>query len=64
MNKHDIILDLRRFTGGASFIRRKDLARYLGRADPHSIDKYIKPLTKIDGLYFINDVAEQLLQGR
>ena len=64
MTKQELVQDMRRFCGGSSFIRRGELARYMHRKDAHSVDRYTKSLTKVDGLYFIADVAEQILAVR
>ena len=63
MNKQELIQDMRRFTGGSSFIRRYQLAAYMGRKDPHSVDRYLKGLSCVDGMYFIGDVAERIRGG-
>lgn len=65
MTKTELVNDMRRQTG-ASFITRKQLAEYLGKKDPHSVDGLIHGLTRFAGKkYFIADVAEQImLTGR
>ena len=62
MTKSELVQSMRQFVGGGSFIRRYQLADYMGRKDPHSIDKYLRKLNRIDGdLYFLQDVAEVLI---
>lgn len=63
MTKAEVIADLRRYVGGGSFIRRVDLARYMNRKDAHSVDRYLNGLQKIDGMYFVGDVADVLVFG-
>lgn len=61
LNRKEMIKQLESFSGGV-FITRKKLTAALGRKDPHSVDKYLKDLPRIDKeLYFIPDVADALI---
>ena len=63
MTKAELSADLRRFCGGSSFCKRKDVAAFLGYSDPHHADKYLRGLERVGNLYFIPDVVERLLGG-
>lgn len=61
LNRKEMIKQLERFSGGV-FITRKKLTAALGRKDPHSVDKYLKDLPRVDKeLFFIPDVADALI---
>lgn len=61
MNRKEVIKQLESFSGGV-FITRKKLTAALGRKDPHSVDKYLRDLPRVDKeLYFIPDVADALI---
>ena len=61
LNRKEMISRLESFSGGA-FITRKKLAQSMGRKDPHSVDKFLRDLPKVDKeLYFIPDVADALI---
>lgn len=60
MNKKDLIADMKRSAGG-SFIPRAWLAEYLHLKDPKSVDRYISGLPRLNGRYFIDDVAERMM---
>ena len=61
LNRKEIINRLESFSGGV-FITRKRLAKALGRKNPHSVDKYLRDLPRVDKeLYFIPDVADALI---
>lgn len=61
LNRKEMIKQLESFSGGV-FITRKKLTAALGRKDPHSVDKYLKDLPRVDKeLYFIPDVADALI---
>ena len=63
MNAKKIETDIKQFVGGG-FITRQQLARYMGRRDPHSVDRYLVDLERVNGkYYFIPDVAETLIGG-
>lgn len=61
LNRKEMIKQLESFSGGV-FITRKKLAEALGRKNPHSVDKYLRDLPRVDKeLYFIPDVADALI---
>ena len=61
LNRKEMISRLESFSGGA-FITRKKLAQCMGRKDPHSVDKFLRDLPKVDKeLYFIPDLADALI---
>lgn len=61
MNRKELIKRLEDYSGGV-FITRKKLTAALGRKDPHSVDKYLKDLPRVDKeLFFIPDVADALI---
>jgi len=61
LNRKEMIKQLESFSGGI-FITRKKLTAALGRKDPHSVDKYLKDLPRVDKeLFFIPDVADALI---
>ena len=47
MNRKEVIKQLESFSGGV-FITRKKLTAALGRKDPHSADKYLRDLPRVD----------------
>lgn len=59
MTKSELIKDMKAFTN-AGFITRKQLSDYMGKKDPHYVDKYLDGLEKVGRNYFIPDVAESL----
>lgn len=61
MNKKELIADMKKATG-ASFITRKELAQFMNLKDPAGIDRYTFGLARLNGRYFINDVAERLME--
>lgn len=60
MTKNELAKEMKAYTK-ASFITRNELANFLGRKCPKGVDKYIRPLQKFDGRYFINDVADSII---
>lgn len=56
MERRELIYAMEKFAG-ASFISRNELARFLGYKDPHSVDKYIRGLPRLENRYFVNDIA-------
>ena len=61
LNRKEVVKRLESFSGGV-FITRKRLAEALGRKNPHSVDKYLRDLPRVDKeLYFIPDVADALI---
>ena len=63
MIKSQLVTDLRRYTG-AGVIKRKQLMKYLGYKDRHSVDVYLHGLRKIGSGYSIIDVAERIMEVR
>lgn len=62
MNQKTLENDMRKFVGGGSFIRRPELARFLGYRDPCTCNKYLAHLENVGrGLYFIPDVCAAIL---
>lgn len=61
LNKKELVRQMESYSGGL-FITRKKLAQCMGRKDPHSVDKYLRDLPRVDKeLYFIPDVADALI---
>lgn len=61
LNKKELVKRMESFSGGI-FIKRKTLAECMGRSDPHSVDKFLKGLPRVDSdLYFIPDVADAII---
>lgn len=62
MNRSELINDMKSATG-SSFITRKKLSEYLG-VSLRTADKYLHSLSTATGkLYFIPDVAEEIMRG-
>lgn len=62
MCKTELVRAMRQFVGGGAFIRRYQLAAFLGRKDAHSVDKYLRGVDRIDGdLYYLQDVADRIV---
>ena len=64
MDKQTVIRAMKSYGGGAMFITRQKLTEFLGRKNPQSVDRYLSGLDRIDGMYFIPDVASRLLAER
>ena len=70
LNRKEMISRLESFSGGA-FITRKKLAQCMGRKDPHSVDKFLRDLPKVDkelwtsrtGLLLVLAAAVYILTG-
>lgn len=61
LNRKELVRQMESYSGGL-FITRKKLAQCMGRKDPHSVDKYLRDLPRVDKeLYFIPDVADALI---
>lgn len=57
MDKRELVRDMKQYCGGG-FIKRQQLANYMGIKDPHNVDKYLHGLERVEGkYYFISDVA-------
>lgn len=68
MKKIDIVKDIERYTGGAGFITRTALAKYMKMRKQGEIERLLENLDYIpDGRgkkYFIPDVAEKIMNER
>jgi len=63
LTKQELTADLKRFCGGASFCKRKQLADYLGYQDPHCVDRFLSGLEKVGASqFYIPDVVERILE--
>lgn len=62
MTARDIENDMRKSTGGASFITPGQLALYLGQKNTARVGKYLKDAFKLKGTrkYFIPEVARAI----
>lgn len=61
LNRKELVKQMESYSGGL-FITRKKLAQCMGRKDPHSVDRYLRDLPRVDkDLYFIPDVADALI---
>lgn len=61
MERKDLIYRMEK-AAGAGFITRPQLAAFMGLKDPHSVDRYLKGVPKINRkLYFIPDVATNIM---
>lgn len=63
MNKRDLVIDLKNYVN-AGFITRGQLAKYMGKKDPHDVDKFLYGLERVGKNYFIPDVAESIISMR
>lgn len=61
MNKKELIADMKR-NAGASFVPQSWLCKYLNVKDPKSIRPCLVGLPRINGRYFIDDVADRILR--
>lgn len=60
MDKTELVNDMKR-TYKSAFITRQQLAQYMGKKDPHGIDKYLRGLERVDkSSFFIPDVARAI----
>ena len=63
MERKQLIEGMKGYTGGALFISRKQLAEFLGYADPHYVDQYTEGVGKIGRCkMFIPDIAKNILK--
>lgn len=62
MERRELIRSMEKYTG-CGFITRNQVAGFMGKKDPHSIDKYIHGLPKVGQSYFIPDVATSLQEA-
>ena len=64
MNKNSLKTEMVRFVGGSSFIKKVQLAHFMGFKDPNSCNKYLSGLESVSrGLYFIPDIVDRLIDG-
>ena len=62
MNKTQLKKAMSDYVGGAQFIRKYELADFLGAKDPNTVNRYIAGLNRVGTCYyFIDDVADKLL---
>lgn len=61
MNRKELIADMKS-RAGSSFVPQVWLCKYLNVKDPRSIRSCLVGLPKINGRYFIDDVADRILQ--
>lgn len=63
MTKGQLSRKISEHMGGAIMTNRKDLAACLG-CSPSSVDKFLRPLPRVGRLYYIDDVAEEIVRQR
>lgn len=63
MTRQELIRDMKAFSG-SSFMSRHQLSKYMGFADPHTVDKFIRGLPSISKRYFIPDIATVLYENQ
>ena len=64
MNKQNLKTEMVKFVGGGSFIRKYELARFMGFKDPNTANRYLAGLECVGrGYYFIPDVVDRLIDG-
>lgn len=56
MDKQEMIRHMKT-KNNSLFITRQELAEIMGYKDPHSVDRYLRGLERIDRRYFIPDVV-------
>ena len=63
MEKQEMIRNMRRHVGGASFITVTQFMRYIGVKTTDTAKKRLKDLERVDNkYYFIPDVAEEMIK--
>ena len=62
MLKQDLIVALRKASGGAEFISQKELAQVLGFKDPHSIRELVQGVIRVGKRYYLPEVAGRIMQ--
>ena len=60
MNKQEVIRKIEQAYG--AFITRKEIATFMNYKDPRSIDPMLHELPKVNGKYFVNDVATAIIE--
>ena len=64
MNKNSLKNEMVSFVGGGSFIKKVQLAHFMGFKDPNSCNRYLAGLESVSrGYFFIPDVVERLIDG-
>ena len=63
MTKQELIKDMKAFSG-SGFMTRQQLCKYMGYADPHKVDRYLRCLTSVTKRYFIPDIAAVLHESQ
>lgn len=64
MKESELKKELKEFVKGAMFIRKYQLANFIGAKDPNTVNKYLSGLEKVGkDYYFINDVVKALLNN-
>lgn len=62
MTKTQLKKALSEYVGGAQFIRKHQLAAFLGAKDAATVGRYLAGLHRVGTCYyFVDDVAERLL---
>lgn len=63
MNKTDIKNEMVKFVGGGLFIRKYQLAQFMGFKDPNTCRRYLAGLEKVStDFYYIPDVAQSIAE--
>ncbi len=57
----DLVRALEKYSGGF-FIERKQLSKFMGYSDPHSVDQYLSGLKRNGRRYFIKDIADRICE--
>lgn len=64
MNKKTLKDEMTSFVGGGGFIKKVELARFMGFKDPNSCNRYLAGLECVGrGYFFIPDVVDRLIDG-
>lgn len=61
MKRSELIKQMESFSG-SGFMNRAEFSRYMGYKDPHSIDRYLFDMPRINGKYSCIDLADRLMQ--
>lgn len=62
MKRSDLISAMMKSAGGSGFISRKQLAKFMSLKDAKSVDRYLTGLQCLNQRYFVNDVADKMLE--
>lgn len=63
MTKTEVSKEMSRFLGGAGFISKSEIAQFLGYKDYHVASQYVADLKRVNGKYFIGDVAANIVSA-